>query len=578
MFDDTVQSDTVDLFVTSSIRWIRVNPQRIIRAMEHFLTISHPGHRIVWRSDGVEDFRGLLVSACAERLIRWDTRHPNDIFNRGFVPRVDMMPDFPLDSYCVDLVRYAVGSVKTIFVGAVPYRRQNGRNIRWTPRVLKNRFEYEIFSSGGIDVNLSLGTSLRYSGQMEIAFPGGIRPEFIRSAREYDEQGRAVRVWANGGCNLTSNGKSHSVHLGQLPLPLSGRSLEVVYFGNEPADQQDGPGTSCQPHQDNDGDGNPMKEDGQSEEDRDDALDGQCPVLPNRAIFISGDDAPTVGCEYAISIFGTSKVLTCLTNETVGLHTWKGLTTQRFLCTERDGFMGFKYAFTGNSWKYIGRNSGQYLACFADRQEKWENIFARANPAGGFTLWISDSDKLASVNRLNLTEFRIMTSQSTSAIRFGFTRLHRLAAPVSPSPGLWGVRPDGTGSPEEGRVYVIVLYGTSKALTYVDTKIQLHDWTDLKAQRFLCCRTNGHTGFLYDKANGSRVSYLGYDSGGVLHCREEWHGLWENFFPRAVSGVSGGFELWMEKDGRLRSAAQEGITMRLMDTTSTLVFFKEIEK
>lgn len=97
-----------------------------------------------------------------------------------------MMPDFPLDSYCVDLFRYAFGSVKTIFVGAVPYRRQNGRNIRWTPRVLKNRFEYEIFSSGGIDVNLSLGTSLRYSGQMEIAFPGGIRPEFIRSAREYD--------------------------------------------------------------------------------------------------------------------------------------------------------------------------------------------------------------------------------------------------------------------------------------------------------------------------------------------------------------------------------------------------------
>lgn len=106
---------------------------------------------------------------------------------------------------------------------------------------------------------------------------------------------------------MTSNGKSHSVHLGQLPLPLSGRSLEVVYFGNEPADQQDGPGTSCQPHQDNEGDGNPMKEDGQSEEDRDDALDGQCPVLPNRAIFISGDDAPTVGCEYAISIFETSK-------------------------------------------------------------------------------------------------------------------------------------------------------------------------------------------------------------------------------------------------------------------------------
>lgn len=34
----------------------------------------------------------------------------------------------------------------------------------------------------------------------------------------------------------------------------------------------------------------------------------------------------------------------------------------------------------------------------------------------------------------------------------------------------------------------------------------------------------------------------------------------------------------MEKDGRLRSAAQEGVTMRLMDTTSTLVFFKEIEK
>ncbi|WP_326599174.1 scabin-related ADP-ribosyltransferase [Streptomyces sp. NBC_01803] len=47
------------------------------------------------------------------------------------------------------------------------------------------KYTYELDVPGGIDVNQSIGPhSLEY--EMEIAFPGGIRSEFIRGARPYD--------------------------------------------------------------------------------------------------------------------------------------------------------------------------------------------------------------------------------------------------------------------------------------------------------------------------------------------------------------------------------------------------------
>lgn len=73
----------------------------------------------------------------------------------------------------------------------------------WMPRNITKKFEYEVFTPGGIDVNLSMGRFHGYWNQREVLFPGGILPRFIRTAREYDASGYIVAMWANGGFDIT---------------------------------------------------------------------------------------------------------------------------------------------------------------------------------------------------------------------------------------------------------------------------------------------------------------------------------------------------------------------------------------
>ena len=97
-------------------------------------------------------------------------------------------------------------------------------------------FEYEVFAYGGIDVNRALG-SHAHEDQYEVAFPGGIRTEMIRSAREYNKR-KVVRIWRNmrfdheinprpySSCPCTPSRILHSVSRPNPELPTHQSSLK----------------------------------------------------------------------------------------------------------------------------------------------------------------------------------------------------------------------------------------------------------------------------------------------------------------------------------------------------------------
>ncbi|KAK6359014.1 hypothetical protein TWF696_000186 [Orbilia brochopaga] len=556
------------LFIAAALRWFQDDPGRIIQRLDEAFRAGNQGRTIEFRTDVVTDFRGHTVPASAERLIRWDYRHPNVIFRYGFVPQYDAGPGDPLANQHVDLEQYVNNNVQSIFVGTARCYRQNDRVARWTPRGLANRFEYEIFAFGGIDVNLSLGYNHRYFNQREIAFPGGIRTEFIRTAREYDNNGRIVRIWVNPLFDVTANGRDHSSRLWQLPDPTCGPQVPVIYWsGDEPDDQ---PGPSHRELRDTSSQQDAMREPGDLEPD--DMMDNGCPVLPVK--FITGDDAPEEGHEYAISLVGTTKVLACINGTELSVDHWHGEPAQRFRCVTKEGYMGFICSGAGGSGRYLGYNAHEVLACQAYYQRKWEHIFPRADPAGGFMLWMFKDDNLAPVMQVGRTEFKMMASSTT---RFSFTKLDGPVGPGAPPPDFWGVYPAGTDSPAEGHVYAIKIYGTSKAFTCVDgTEMRLRDWMNYKTQRFRCTTYAGYMGFICEGADGGKGRYLGFDGSETLSCQGYYQKSWEHIHAQA--DPQGGFKLWMKKDDRLAPVAQVNEdTLKMMATSSTRVSFTKIE-
>lgn len=261
------------LFLTAVLAWFSRDVERVINRLD----AVNNGRPIEWRTDTVTDFRGHPIPAGAERLIRWDDRHPDQIFQHGFVPQYAPPEGDALPDQYLNLETYVGQNTQSIFVSTARYYNQDGRNQRWTPRNIANRFEYEVFAYGGIDINLSLGHAHQYSNQREVAFPGGIRPEFIRTAREYNSEGRITRIWANGGFNTQANGAGNSPELRQLPDPVCGPNVPVLYWTGPNPNQHDElkrDTTST----------NPMRESGGPQID--DLSKDKCPALlqPNEEI------------------------------------------------------------------------------------------------------------------------------------------------------------------------------------------------------------------------------------------------------------------------------------------------------
>lgn len=90
------------------------------------------------------------------------------------------------------------------------------RPYTWWPHSSQERWQYEVF----IDVNRSLGGSYQYSHQEEIAFPGGIRREFICLASHYRDN-KLVGICHNPHFDWRASGSTHSARPTQLLRPYN---------------------------------------------------------------------------------------------------------------------------------------------------------------------------------------------------------------------------------------------------------------------------------------------------------------------------------------------------------------------
>ncbi|MER5888734.1 hypothetical protein ABT160_33320 [Streptomyces sp. NPDC001941] len=134
---------------------VAIDPDVDIESIEE--SIEGKGH-VKWR-----DTR--------EQLFRNDDRPPNVVFNEGFKPPND---------YNTDLDSYVNENEPSVFVGTTS-------NVDFASK-WGGKYVYDIDAPGGIDVNESFYDS-PYEHEGEIAFPGGIKPEYIKGAWEVKPDG-----------------------------------------------------------------------------------------------------------------------------------------------------------------------------------------------------------------------------------------------------------------------------------------------------------------------------------------------------------------------------------------------------
>ncbi|MGW1055737.1 scabin-related ADP-ribosyltransferase [Streptomyces sp. NPDC002521] len=130
-------------------------PDRLAAATDRNIDLDKLGIPPVWREGH-------------EPLYRSDNRSPDVVFEHGFEPR---------DPSNTDLRTYVEEDDPSAFV-STSYRDDIGDDFG-------GKFTYVIDAPGGIDANRTLGDhSLSY--EEEVAFPGGIRSEYIKGAYSYD--------------------------------------------------------------------------------------------------------------------------------------------------------------------------------------------------------------------------------------------------------------------------------------------------------------------------------------------------------------------------------------------------------
>lgn len=147
--DRTEDSDEQDAAVPDD------EPDRLAVATHRDIDLEKLGMPVVWRTDNLP-------------LHRSDNRDPAIVFDSGFEPR---------DPARVDLAEYVEESEHSAHV-STSYREDIGGEFG-------GKFTYQIDAPGGIDVNASMGDH-PLSYEEEVAFPGGVRTEFIVGARPYD--------------------------------------------------------------------------------------------------------------------------------------------------------------------------------------------------------------------------------------------------------------------------------------------------------------------------------------------------------------------------------------------------------
>ncbi|MFD7003797.1 hypothetical protein ACFWA5_48085 [Streptomyces mirabilis] len=140
---------------------------------------------IVWRTD-------------EDRLYRFTYLPVEEIFRDGLLPRggnpvslLNYVYDSPLDSAWVSTTRNT------------NYVRDSARNNPTQARALYARYQrrVDVQLPGGALVNETLGIASPFPDQQEVAFLGGIRPEYIVGVQEYASGRPLNRYTHNPGFN-----------------------------------------------------------------------------------------------------------------------------------------------------------------------------------------------------------------------------------------------------------------------------------------------------------------------------------------------------------------------------------------
>ena len=221
--------NTGHLFASSVVRWFANQPDDIIDAIANVSDIPHD--QIFRMSEVYDPTLRDTVPTAAQRLIRWSVVEPEEVFKEGFPPAVFPGDDtFPYDAF--DLRVYVEHNSESIFVSTTrPYRKANIELALWEPRITpanQRRFRYDIFAYGGIDVNDVLGPHTHWN-QHEIAFPGEIRPEMVRLAREYDDT-QIVQIWMNRNFDTNVNPPGHVPSTAVIASSSQPRCTSVRYY------------------------------------------------------------------------------------------------------------------------------------------------------------------------------------------------------------------------------------------------------------------------------------------------------------------------------------------------------------
>jgi hypothetical protein len=113
-------------------------------------------------------------------LYRSDGRGPATVFEQGFLPKDVIDGQYDIESYV--LVNQPSPYVSTTY--------DHDLYKTW----YKSGYNYYIDAPGGVDVNATIGDRHRWADQVEVAFPGGIRTEFIIGVCPVDKKTRTEKM------------------------------------------------------------------------------------------------------------------------------------------------------------------------------------------------------------------------------------------------------------------------------------------------------------------------------------------------------------------------------------------------
>ncbi|WP_216590919.1 ADP-ribosyltransferase [Streptomyces brasiliscabiei] len=113
-------------------------------------------------------------------LYRSDSRGPAVVFEQGFLPRDVIDGQYDIESYV--LVNQPSPYVSTTY--------DHDLYKTW----YKSGYNYYIDAPGGVDVNKTIGDQHKWADQVEVAFPGGIRTEFVIGVCPVDRKTKTEKM------------------------------------------------------------------------------------------------------------------------------------------------------------------------------------------------------------------------------------------------------------------------------------------------------------------------------------------------------------------------------------------------